>query len=95
MVQTALTNKRASLPSDIKSMQEFLQALGNHDAEKGLSSAEVDRNMAAYGKNRITKRSHCRCKCSFMPFFYLFLLVVVAGVTCADYFLYEYDFWYI
>jgi len=40
MVQTALTNKRASLPSEIKSMQEFLQALGTHDAEKGLSSAE-------------------------------------------------------
>ena len=30
-----------------------------------------------------------------MPFFYLFLLTVVAGVTCADYFLYEYEFWYI
>lgn len=30
-----------------------------------------------------------------MPFFYLFLGVIIAGVTCADKYLYGYDYWYI
>lgn len=34
-------------------------------------------------------------KCSFMPLFYVFLVAIIAGVTCADKFLYGYDFWYI
>ena len=29
-----------------------------------------------------------------MPFFYVWLLVVAAAVTCADYFLYHYKYWY-
>ena len=35
------------------------------------------------------------CKFSVMPFFYIFLVCVTVGVTCADYYLYEYDYWYI
>ena len=30
-----------------------------------------------------------------MPLYYLFLLAIVAAVTCADYYWYGYDYWYI
>ena len=30
-----------------------------------------------------------------MPFFYAFLLAITVANACADYYLYEYDFWYI
>lgn len=30
-----------------------------------------------------------------MPFFYLLLLLIVGGETCADYFYYGYDMWYV
>ena len=29
-----------------------------------------------------------------MPFFYVWLIAVAGGVTCADYFLYDYTYWY-
>jgi len=90
-----MMHKRAEIPQDISSIREFLQALGISDAEQGLSTTQVKKNISTYGKNEVQKRCRCRCKCSLMPFFYLFLMAIVAGVTSADYFLYEYDFWYI
>ena len=36
-----------------------------------------------------------RCRCTLMPLYYLFLLAIVAGVTCADYYWYGYEYWYI
>lgn len=35
------------------------------------------------------------CKCNYMPFFYLFLLAIIAGVTLADKYYYKYSFWYV
>ena len=51
-------------------------------------------NEKKFGVNVMQKKRRCKCKCSMMPLFYFFLLVVTGVVTAADYYLYEYAFWY-
>ena len=53
------------------------------------------KHLSSYGQNKVTRSQGCKCKCSFMPLFYIFLLCICAGVTVADNMLYEYDWWYV
>ena len=65
--------------------------------QRGLETLDSDfkSHVSHFGTNKVSRKTRWPCKFSVMPFFYIFLVCVTAGVTCADYYLYEYDFWYI
>lgn len=52
--------------------------------------------MQRYGLNKIETSSKLNVlRCSNMPFFYVVLLVICAGVGLLDYYVNEYEYWYI
>ena len=51
--------------------------------------------MKRFGLNKVNRPFKLRVRCTNTPLFYLFLLLIVAGETCADYFYYGYDMWYV
>ena len=62
---------------------------------ESLSATWWKAHTNKYGYNNVNRKLRLRCRCSNMPFFYAFLLLIVAGVTVADNLLYEYEYWYI
>lgn len=65
--------------------------------QRGLESMQntFAAHTKRYGLNTITKRLRFNCKMQMMPMYYVFLFGIAGVVMFADYYLYEYKYWYI
>ena len=98
-MKRSIVRQRATLPYQIQDLQDFYQAIGIENIEKGhntMSGKKWKAHQKKYGTNSLKRESNrFRWRYSNMPFYYAFLTLIAVGVTVADKLLYEYDYWYI